>query len=226
MIRTCLLCLFLLLTAGITYAQWAPWKISPRDTGKIYLRFSPLGLMDFLDGNFTVGGEYRFNSTWSATMDAGIIFYSQYMRNCEKVTGMLLRPGIRKYTGRTRDNFVDLQFHYKRVMYHVNDWIERGVVDDASAYEQFTTFRYRKQVFGIHLMWGNKQYLTKDRRLFLEIAAGFGIHYKITGPVGEVNSRFEDPFALVVNRNNNLKPVARAVVPALPITLRVVYRLK
>jgi hypothetical protein len=213
MIRICLLCVFLLLAAGITNAQWSPWKISPRDTGKIYLRFSPLGLTDLLDVNFTVGGEYPFNNTWSATMDAGFIFYSQYMRNCEKVTGMLLRPAIRKYTGRTRERFIELQLHYKGVMYHVNDWISRELVDGASAYDQLAKFRFRKQVFGLHL-------------LFLEFAAGFGIHYKVTGPYKEVNSRFEDPFALVVNRDNNLKPVARTVVPALPIGVRIVYKFR
>jgi hypothetical protein len=226
MIRICLLCLPLLLAAGITDAQLFPTKVSQKDSGKIYVRFSPIGLVDLLDENFTIGGEYRINSSWSAIMDAGFIFYSKYMRNCEKATGVLLRPGVRKYAGERRAYFFDLQFHFKQVMYHVNDWIEREVVDEAAAYDQLTKFRYRKQVFGVHLMGGGKEYLTKDHRLLLEIVAGVGIHYKITGPYHEVNSRFEDPFALTVNRKNNLSPVARTVVPALPVNVRLVFTLR
>jgi hypothetical protein len=226
MIRICLLCLPLLLAAGATHAQLFPSKPARIDTGKIVLRFNPVGLADFLDGNFTVGGEYRFNNSWSATMDAGVIFYSHYMARSDRATGILFRPGIRKYTGKNKDYFFDLQFHYKEVMYRVNDWIERGVVNEASAYSQLTTFRFRKQVYGVHLMGGGREFLTKDHRLFVEVVAGLGIHFKITGPYHEDNSRFEDPFALVVNRNNNLKTTAKTVVPSFPFTIRLVYKLR
>src|SRR5689334_14371940 len=114
MIRILLLCLLLLLTAGAASAQLFSSRVIPNDTGKVYLRFSPIGLVDLLDGNFTVGGEYRFNSSWSVTMDGGFIFYSHYVRN-DKATGILLRPGIRKYAGKKKDYFFDLQFHYKEV---------------------------------------------------------------------------------------------------------------
>lgn len=226
MIRICLLCLLLLSAAGAANAQLFSSQVSRNDTGKIYLKFSPLGLIDFQDGNITVGGEYRFNSSWSVLMDAGAILYSQYMRNCDRTTGILLRPGIRKYGGRYKDYFFDLQFHYKRVMYRVNDWIERDVVNDVSGYEELATFRYRKQVFGVQILGGGREFLTRDHRLFLEVTAGFGVHYKITGPYQEGNSRYEDPFALVVNSNNNLKTTARVVVPALPVNIRVVYKLR
>jgi hypothetical protein len=159
-------------------------------------------------------------------MDAGVIFYSHYIARCDRATGILFRPGIRKYTGKSKDYFFDLQFHYKEVMYRVNDWIERGVVNEASAYAQLTTFRFRKQVYGVHLIGGGREFLTKDHRLFVEVVAGLGIHFKITGPYHEDNSRFEDPFALVVNRKNNLKTTAKTVVPALPMTFRLVYNLK
>jgi hypothetical protein len=226
MIRICLLCLPLLLAAGAAHTQLLPSKAARIDTGKIYLRFNPVGLADLLDGNFTVGGEYRFNNTWSATMDAGFIFYSLYMSRSKKATGILLRPGVRKYAGKNKDYFFDLQFHYKEVMYRVNDWIQRDVINEASAYSQLTTFRFRKQVYGVHLMAGGKEFLTKDHRLFLEIVVGFGIHYKVTGAYHEENSRIEDPFALTINRAGNMKTPARAVVPALPMTLRLVYKLR
>ncbi|OQP63545.1 hypothetical protein A3860_24710 [Niastella vici] len=226
MIRICLLCLPLLLAAGAAYAQLYPSKVTRMDTGKVYLRLQPIGLADLLDGNFTVGGEYRFNKTWSATLDAGFIFYSKYMGYTEKTTGILLRPGIRKYAGKYKDYFFDLQLHYKEVMYRVYDWIDRGVVNGAPAYQELTTFRYRKQVYGVHLMAGGREFLTKDHRLFLEIVAGIGIHYKVTGAYHEGNSLVEDPFALVINRNNNLKTPARTVMPALPLTVRVVYKLR
>jgi hypothetical protein len=76
-------------------------------------------------------------------------------------------------------------------------------------------------------MAGGKEFLPKDHRLFLEVTAGFGLHYKIAGPYHESNSRYEDPFALTFNRNENLStPPARTVVPALPINIRLVYKLK
>lgn len=226
MIRIFLSGLLLLLTAGAANAQLFSSQVSRNDTGKIYLRFSPIGLIDFLDGNFTVGGEYRFNNNWSVTMDAGFIFYSQYVRS-NRTAGLLLRPGIRKYAGKKKDYFFDLQFHYKGVMYHVNDWIERDVVDGVSGYEQLTTFKYRKQVFGVQLMSGGKEFLTRDHRLFLEVAAGFGLHYKVIGPYHEPNSRYEDPFALVVNSRENLStPPSRTIVPSLPVTVRLVYKLR
>src|SRR5689334_13760163 len=125
MVRVCLLCLPLLLAVWAGNAQKVALKPLRIDTGKVYLRFNPIGLIDILDGNFTVGGEYRFNNSWSAIMDAGYIFYSKYIPYAEKTSGILLRPGIRTYIGKYKDVFFDLQFHYKEVMYHVNDWIQR-----------------------------------------------------------------------------------------------------
>jgi len=226
MIRIYLLSLPLLLAAGATYAQLFPSKAAQMDTGKVYLRFQPIGLADVLDGNFTVGGEYRFSDNWSVTMDAGYIFYSKYQPHGETASGFLLRAGLRKYAGKKKDYWFDLQFHYKEVMYRVNDWIQRDVVDGASSYEELTKFRFRKQVYGVHLMGGGREFLTKDHRLFLEIVAGVGIHYKVTGAYGEANSLYEDPFALTVNADNNLKTPAKAVVPALPFTIRVVFKLR
>lgn len=226
MVRVCLLCLFLLLAAGAGNAQMFASKLPRIDSGKVFLRFNPIGLIDLLDENFTVGGEYRFSDTWSFIMDAGYIFKSQYIGTSEKTSGVLLRPGLRNYTGKSKDFFFDLQFHYKDVMYHVNDWIQRDVVNGASSYEERTTFRFRKQVYGVNLMGGGREFLTKDHRLFFEVVAGIGIHYKVTGVYKEANSLYEDPFALVVNRKENLKTPARNVVPALPVTIRVVFKLR
>ena len=227
MVRICLFCLPLLLATEAARAQLFSSKVALNDTGKIYLRFSAFGLIDVLDGNFTVGGEYRFNKSWSVTMDAGYIFYSRYVIKSDRSGGILLRSGIRKYAGKKLDYFFELQFHYKEVMYHVNDWIERDVVDGMSAYEQLTTFRYLKRVFGVQVLSGGKEFLTRDHRLFLEVTAGLGLHYKITGPYHENNSRYEDPYALVVNSKENLStPPTRTVVPALPINIRLVYRLR
>jgi len=223
MVRICLWCLPLLLTAGAANAQLFSSKVIQNDTGKIYLRFSPFGLLDLLDENFTVGGEYRFNNTWSATMDAGFIFNSQYMNHCDRATGVLLRPGIRKYAGKKKDYFFDLQFHYKDIMYHMNDWIQRDIVGGVSTYEQLAKFRYRKQVYGIHLTAGGKEFFTKDHRLFMEVTAGFGLHFKKIGTWHEGNSRYEDPYSLSANDNAFR---VNTVVPALPVSIKLVYRLK
>src|SRR5688572_24232604 len=142
--RICLLCLLMLLAAVAGNAQYITDQLMQTGTGKLYLRHNPLGLIDFLDGNITFGGEYRFNDTWSATLDAGGILYSQYFPKTRKATGILLRPGVRIYPGKYKDYFVDLQFHYKQVMYNIKDWIDRDVVNGVATYEELKTFRYRK----------------------------------------------------------------------------------
>lgn len=233
--RIFLFCLILLLAAVTGNVQFVLAQAMQGDTGKLFLRHVPSGLIDFLDGNINIGSEYRFNDTWSATLDAGGIFYSQYFEKNKRATGFLLRPGVRVYPGKYKNYFVDLQLHYKQVMYNIRDWIDRDVVNDVATYEEYKTFRYRKRVMGVHVMGGMKKYLSRNHRLLIEAYVGLGVHFKNQKLVDEPNGRYDAPFSLVTtdNTNNNTAgntsnntPRERSVVPALPGGIRLTYRLR
>jgi hypothetical protein len=217
--RILLLCLLVLSVVRITHAQLpTPKAKMPDDTGKVYLRWSPLGLIDIMDGNVMVGGEYRFSKTWAATLDAGYIFYSQYVGGMHGVTGILLRPGARWYSGDRNDLFIELQFQYKEVIYKVQDWLDRDLIDGVSSYQQYTTFRYRKVVLGGHITAGGKAFLTRDHRLFIEIYAGVGLHFRKQGPYKEPHSAYD--FNPMVATARTPSTVVKTVWPALPVGMR------
>lgn len=229
--RSYLLCL-LLLAAGTGNAQTMIYQGLRADTGIIYLRHNPLGWIDLFDGNITLGAEYRFNRTWSATMDVGGIFYSTYVPKTRQTAGLLVRPGVRVYPGKYKDYFIDLQLHYKEVMYRVKDWIERDVVQDVASYEELTKFRYIKRVMGVHIMGGVKQYLTDNRRFFMEVYLGLGVHFREEGPYHQPpDSRYDQAFTIFRPRTNGNDPntnntSGKSIVPALPGGLRIIYRLR
>jgi hypothetical protein len=188
------------------------------DTGKFYIRCSPLGIIDLYDGNLTLGGEYRLNNTWAATLDAGAILYSTYFE-AKQSRGFLFRPGIRFYPKGYKDFFIDLQLHYKNVTYRIKDWLQKDVVDNVPSYEEYKTFRFKKQVMGVHVMAGFRNYFDYNHRFYLEGYVGLGLHYKDEGLYNEPNSEYG--FGLRVRKNTG-----KYVVPALPAGMRFVYLLR
>jgi hypothetical protein len=233
-----ILCLFML-AAGAGNAQFKtsdPWwdnKVPVKsraywradaDTGKLYFRMSPAGLIDLLDHNISIGSEYRINHDWSATIDAGYIFFSQYPGRVKNASGILLRPGIRKYAGRRKDFFIDLQLHYKLVNYRVTDWVDKYVVNDVASYEEYKTFRYRKQVFGVHFMIGGREYLSRNQRWFFEVYGGIGLHYKREGMLGETNSRYDPPRGIIASANST--DMSKRLLPAFPFGVRIVHQFR
>jgi hypothetical protein len=219
----CLFCLLLLLMAGVGNAQSYSSRTWRNDTGKVYLRANLLGLIDVFDGNASFGGEYRINNSWSVTMDAGYIFYSLYTGKAQKASGILLRPAIRKYTSKYRNWFIDLQFHYKSVEYHIKDWLGKDVVNGVPTYEELKVFQYRKRVVGGQILFGRRQELTRNRRLFLEIFLGLGLHYKEEWLPNEPNIRYA-PRNSSTFRNVSSEKVNH-LLPAVPTGVRFIYRL-
>ena len=193
------------------------------DTGKLYLRMNPAGLIDMYDMNINIGSEYRINHNWSATMDAGYIYFSQYAGRVKHASGILLRPGIRKYAGKRKDFFLELQLHYKEVSYRVEDWLEKSLVNDVATYEEYKTFRYHKQVFGAHFTIGAREYLSRNHRWFFEVYAGVGLHYKKEGMRNETNSRYDPPNLLLIA--NGSSETVKRFSPAVPGGIRLVFRL-
>jgi hypothetical protein len=220
MYRPYLCCLLLLLAVLAGNAQLKNRRALKADTGRLYLRFSPLGVIDPFDGNVTFGGEYRFNDTWAATLDAGAILYSAYFNHTKKATGLLFRPGIRVYPTEYKDFFIDLQFHYKTVTYHIHDWLQKDVVANVATYEEYKVFKFKKKVAGGHAMVGYRDYFTRNGRFYVEVYAGIGIHYKEESLYEEPNSQY-DKGSRINNKNNG-----RYVLPALPVGFRLVYLIR
>lgn len=221
--RICLLCLLLLLMAGAGNAQSYSSRTWRNDTGKIYLRANLLGLIDVFDGNASFGAEYRLNRSWSVTMDAGYIFYSLYNGKAEKASGILLRPAIRKYTSKYRDRFIDLQLHYKNVAYNIYDWLGKDVVNGVPTYEELKVFQYRKRVMGAQILFGGREELTWNHRLFLEVFVGLGLRYKEEWLPKEANSRYDLNNSSYFRNASSEK--ANHLLPALPIGVRFIYAL-
>jgi hypothetical protein len=221
--RSYLLCFTLLLLAGVGNAQTTYNRKWKNDTGSLFLRANLLGLADLYDMNFSLGAEYRFNNKWSVTMDAGYIFYSYYMMLSKRTNGILLRPGIRFYPGKYRNTFIELQGHYKGVRYHVNDWLGKDVVNNVPTYEEKKMFQYQKRVIGGHIMIGERDFISRDHRLFLEGYIGIGLHYKEESLYHEPNSQYENN--MVTLRRVTSEKVTH-VLPALPCGVRLVYTLR
>jgi hypothetical protein len=72
MLKNIIWCLFFCLGGSSSFSQSA----SP---GKMLVRFSPLGMIDFLDHNITPGIEFRMYGRWAVGLDAGYIFASKYV---------------------------------------------------------------------------------------------------------------------------------------------------
>ena len=223
--RIFFLWLSLLLVTAVSKAQLPSRKKWPGDTGKICLRMNFTGLMDMYDGNASIGGEVRLNKTWSVIMDAGYIFYSEYISKADRTKGIILRPGIRAYLNKYRNMFVDLQLHYKGVRYTVNDWIGKDALNNLAAYDEFKEFQVQKRVVGGRVLFGGKLFLSKNHRWFFEFFIGLGLHYKEENLYNEPNSRYGDGFGIF--RASTLTPKkSTLVVPAVPYGMRLVYTIR
>jgi len=218
--RSNLCCLLLLLLVMAGNAQSIKKRALQADTGKLYLRFNPLGVFDYFDGNITPGAEYRFNDTWTATLDAGAVLYSGYFGRARSSLGFLIRPGIRVYPGKYKDYFVELQLHYKNVTYRINDWLEKEVVSNVPSYEERKVFQYKKQVMGARIMVGKRESFTKSKRWYWEIYAGLGIHFKTEGLHNEPNSHY-DVYIRIINTFNGSYTML-----AVPAGIRLAYLIR
>jgi hypothetical protein len=142
------------------------------------VRFSPLGLVDVFDGNLSAGATLSLNKRWLLSADLSYIFYSVYLDKDKGVSGYIFKPGVRYYFSDRRRFFIESGAFYKRVGYRVNDWLGKDAVNGVPAYQEWTTFTFRKQVLGINVMAGVQKSLVKSNRLRMEIYAGTGLRYK------------------------------------------------
>ncbi|OQP55911.1 hypothetical protein A4H97_20185 [Niastella yeongjuensis] len=224
MYQTCLLCLLLLVTTvgNSQHRMRKPW---PGDTSKICLRMNFLGLLDNQDGNGSIGGEVRLNKTWSAIMDAGYIFYSEYFKNADKASGFILRPGFRAYLNKYRNMYVDLQMHYKNVRYTINDYMDNDAMNNPPANRELKEFQIQKRVVGGQILFGGKLFLSRNYRWFFEFYIGLGLRYKEEYLYNEPDGEYGHSWGIF--RAGTLTPKkSTMVVAAVPYGMRLVFAIR
>lgn len=185
---------------------------------EIIARVNFLGAIDAFDHNISLGAEYQFNAKWSAGIDAGYIFESEYITNNKQVKGIILRPFLRYYLKEKRKGFIEANLHYKNVVYKVEDWIGRDITNGVPSYEEFSIYNFKKRVLGINLVIGNKWNLNKKtNNINLEPYVGFGVR------VREQNS---DDVSFSFNRNIFLSDFnSNSTFPAILLGMRLTFKL-
>jgi hypothetical protein len=172
--------LFLLIICAIT-STGQRHRASDGYLDSLSVRWSPLGLIDPFDGNFTLGIAYSLNTRWTVTADVSAILYSAYIPRNTNSIGYIFKPAARYYLSDTRKFFVEAALFYKHVNYNIHDWLERGIVNGVGSYEEYTRFHFRKNVVGFNIDAGLQKGLIRNNRLRMEIYAGISIRYKRQG---------------------------------------------
>ena len=210
--------LLLALISGLTFSTSFAQSGAPHD---MLIRFNFPGLIDFQDNNLSSGLEYKINQQWSTGADVGWIFSSRYMARTKAANGLLFRPFIRLYPKENGKLFVETELHYKKVTYKIEDWLGRSPVNGTPAYEEFTTFNYKKRAMGMHFRVGGVFDITKDGLLKLEMTGGIGFRYKEEYPVGGLYQSGR-PFFLRGGDDNGGK--ISTSLPVFPFNLRLCYQ--
>lgn len=201
---------------GQLWAQKKNTTIIPEKTW--LLRLNPLGLLDFNDHNISIGAEYRFKPAWSVSADIAYIFDAS-IEDLQRTRGYIFRPAVRKYYGRQLNSFFEAELHYKYVSYTMEGWVDRNVVNNTPAFEQYIRYHLIKKVVGLQVKAGAQEILVKDR-LLIEIYAGVGIRAKWHDTDLPPNSNIRATRTLA----NDLDKKS-SIAPAIPSGIRLLFRL-
>jgi Protein of unknown function (DUF3575) len=215
-----LLCIFLATTMQVQCQKLE--DLTAKD--KLF-RINFTSLLDPIETNISVGYEKRFTKKFSYSMDIGYIYYSSlYQDKLEKISGIILRPAIRYYTSDKKPFYIELELHYKTATNTIKDWVGRKCVNNVSAYQEYTSFKIRKNIMGFNVKAGYQTRLTKNNRYWLEPYIGLGIKYRQEQLVNEPNSCYLTSRFL---SNRNLVPLRtiRESIPSVPGGIRLLIKL-
>jgi hypothetical protein len=192
--------------------------ISKKQHYKAAITISPIALLD-IDNGVMIGGEYRFTSQFTFSLDAAYLFSSYYFSDIKKTKGFNLRPAFRYYLpNKDQNEFVQLQAFYKKVDYTLYGWLDKNVVNNVPSYSQLQEFDYYKDVWGINLMVGQLD-LFSTNRFFIDVATGFGVRVKKEG-VTELNSRIRPSgWQIGVERKEKQTTIS------MPLSAKLAYRI-
>jgi hypothetical protein len=143
--------------------------------GDMFFRFNPTTLIDLSETNISVGFERKMSDHISIALDGGYIFYSDRFHTQGRCSGFIIRPAIRYFPVHSKV-FAEVEFHYKQHIHYINDWLGHDAVEGIPAYEEYSKFRMRKQVTGIHVKAG--RLIPVTHRLWIELYLGIGIHFR------------------------------------------------
>lgn len=210
--------LFLFLPASLFSQQ----KLDdPARHHPVSIRSNLFGLIDLFDGNLSGGVEYGLGRRTAVAADLGIIFYSVYVNNNNRLSlGYHFKPTVRYYFTDRRRGFFDAGLFYKQVGYHVEDWLEKDIINGVASYEEFQKFVYRKRVLGLQLMSGYKAPLNKQETLWLEFYGGLSVRTKWQDVKNMPNAAYRRGFSLF-----DEQPQEKSSWPGVPMGMRLVIRI-
>jgi hypothetical protein len=216
----------LLFASGFTqlFAQHSKWILQPEHhpAKTVNLRFNGIGLLDPIEPNLSVGAEYFLKENISVATDAGyVLYYNDVNKTVKNTSGYIVKPGIQFYFGQRQNAFFRFELHYKHVNYQVEDWLNKNVVGGVSSYQEFQRFTYRRDVFGFNAIIGLRSDISQNGRFYLEYYVGVGLRKQWDGLKKEPNSSYTSWNFPTVGRENDV-----LYYPALPLGIRLVYRLK
>lgn len=185
------------------------------------VRFNLLGLLDFLDGNFSLGGEYAFRPRWSVTMDMSFVLYSAYFQDNKRAFGYNIKPGIRYYGFDNNRGFLEAVVFYKRVGYKMEDWLGRDVANGIPAYDKYQEFIIRKRVAGLNIQAGLQQSISQNKLFRIEGYMGLGVRIKWQDIKNHPEAAFNNSNSFFWRENNEYY-----VLPSVPFGIRLVYCVK
>ncbi len=188
-----------------------------------FVRINVSGLLDPIETNISGGMEYRLKDNLSVSLDAGYIFYSRYyqLKNGNS-SGFLLRPAIRYYTDYYKKFYVEAELNFKTVTTKLTDWLGKDCVNNVRTYEEFTTFKIRKNIIGLNFKSAYLINLSKNNKLWLEPYFGLGIKQRMEFILNEPASCYR--FGTIFNRQN-IVTNTKEIQASFPLGLRLLIKI-
>lgn len=199
-------------------------KIKPkRDPYAAALRFNFTGLVDPVDNNISLGGEFPFHPDWSITTDLAYIEHSSYFSNIKQASGYIIKPAIRFYPSSLHHSgFFEAVLFYKQARYHLRDYLGKDCVNGIPAYEQYQDFTYRKRIGGLNLQMGVQTGLSRNNLLLFEAWLGLGLRIRQQDVIKQENACYNAASGFLdVNGSSGT-----SVLTSLPAGMRLVYCIK
>jgi hypothetical protein len=210
------------------YGQEKPKKAINNFKGpELRLRTNILSFIE-PDGHITLGAEWRKWKNFSVGLDLSYIFFSLYNDSRDKpFSGFRIRPEIRHYFALNpkTDWFVTLEGSYKEV--RSDDWEEVCISRNPAAvicdYFQRVDYKRVKKHAGASVKLGMVQFISSQRRLYIEAFLGLGIKF----------TRIKKQNYIAPDNSNQAITVRRDVIffqtegttPNLPAGIKIGWRL-
>jgi hypothetical protein len=182
--------IFFILNVSTKNLMAQPGKAAPIHD-KWMLRFNALGLVDVFDGNISGGIAYTLSQRWLLSADLAYIFYSTYLPKTRFTSGYIFKPAVRYYLSDKKKFYIESTVWYKRSAYKIRDWLDKDCVNGVPTYQEFKTFRFRKQVVGLNIQGGIQKSLMRNNVLRMEIYTGIGIRYKWQGVINDPEACYQ-----------------------------------